>query len=430
MNEPPLLKGLSTVQALKFFSHYGLRTLLVLYLTNELKKGEASSLAISAVFCALIELGSILGGLLADRFLGLRFTTLLGALLLAFGYSCLALENVFFYGLALVMVGGSLFSSNLTGLLSKSYGEEPSQEKGFTFFYVMQNAGAFISTLLCSFLAPVIGYSLCLLFAASGFVAGAFLLFRLRKRLPCEERKPCKKALFLVPALFALFLLALQFEEGMLKALPFLMGAVFLYFLIFHFRTLRPLLIPLLTLILFYALEDQICSSLILFAEKETQRTVLGWEVSGSVIMSINPLVILLLGAWVSKRNFGLFVPLLLTAFSFTVLALCCFFVKEMSILIVIGVVALISLAELMVGPLVLAAASKTASKEQTGMVMGMIPLAFSLAFILSAFLGKMVMGGTSFGQGWVKMAILTFLGACVIKGVTYYAKRRVYRNA
>ena len=77
---------LSFVQLWKFFSHFGVRTLLILYLVDQLHYGDITAFSLNAVFCGLIELSGIFGGYIADRYWGLRKAALIGSLLLTVGY--------------------------------------------------------------------------------------------------------------------------------------------------------------------------------------------------------------------------------------------------------------------------------------------------------------------------------------------------------
>ena len=105
---------LSCVQMWKFFSHFGMRTLLVLYMVDSLRYSDAEAFCINAVFCGLVELGGIFGGIIADRFLGLKRSMIFGSLLLAVGYLSLFSNLSLFVSMSFVIVGCSLFSGNIT----------------------------------------------------------------------------------------------------------------------------------------------------------------------------------------------------------------------------------------------------------------------------------------------------------------------------
>ena len=200
---------------------------------------------------------------------------------------------------------------------------------------------------------------------------------------------------------------------------------------------MRTLLVYLGAMILFFAVEDQICSSLVVFSERVADRTVLGWTVPSSALISVNPVIILLLGALVAKMRFRLSVPFILVALSFGALAFVCFKEISLSFFGVMGMVSLISIAELMIGPVVYSYASEVAAKGKAGMVMGMLPIAFSLAFLLSGSFSKMVAineSGSSlfiYGSGFAKIAVIVLIGGLfleiLMKRYANGAKRSIY---
>ena len=152
-NQPKATFLLSFVQLWNRFSHYGMRTLLVLFMINVLQYPTASALGIYAVFCTLVELGGVFGTMFAEKFLGLRRCIMLGGWIIALGHLSLAL-HLFFPGLALLILGSSLFSTNLTALMGLFYAaDDPRRTSGFTLFYMGINIGAFLATILCGFLS-------------------------------------------------------------------------------------------------------------------------------------------------------------------------------------------------------------------------------------------------------------------------------------
>lgn len=155
MKDAKILTLLSLVQMWKFFSHFGVRILLVLYMVNHLHYSDTRAFGMNAVFCGLVELGGIFGGIIADRYLGLKKSILIGGWLLVAGYFALFFELSLFWAMGLIIAGSSLFSSNITALFGLAYAEEdPKRKKGFTIFYMMQNLGALTSTIICGFICP------------------------------------------------------------------------------------------------------------------------------------------------------------------------------------------------------------------------------------------------------------------------------------
>lgn len=439
--QPKILHLLSFVQMCKFFSHYGIRALLVLYMVNYLHFSDSHAFGVNAVFLGLVELGGIFGGIIADRYLGLRPALMLGGSLLGVGYGCLILKKGLFLSLGMTILGGSLFSSTITALLGSAYAEnDPRREKGFTIFYMMQNLGALISTLLCALIATHYGFHLGFLVASIGMLVGVLTLFWQRDLLPKLNDTLKKKHQVVLFPLLLLFLgigfLAVMSEKIVLPFLPWITVSVFCFFAIRLLKEpnlskdhVRKMLIYLGGLILFFAAEDQICSSLILFSERETNRTLFGWTIPSSVIMSVNPVVIILFGTLVARLRAQIITPLALVAISFGSLALLCLFHIGLSFFGVIAMVTIVSLAELMVGPFVSSIASEVAAKGNPGMVMGMVPIAFSLAFLLGGGFSKMVAieenaaSLTTYGVGFGKIALLALGGGILLQILMQYIK-------
>ena len=173
-----ILTLLSLVQMWKFFSHFGVRILLVLYMVNHLHYSDTHAFGINAVFCGLVELGGIFGGIIADRYLGLKKSVFMGGWLLVVGYFGLFSEAGLFISMGLIITGSSLFSSNIAALLGLIYTENNSRrKKGFTIFYMMQNLGALIATIICGCIASQYGFRWAFAIASSGMIIGNFCFY-------------------------------------------------------------------------------------------------------------------------------------------------------------------------------------------------------------------------------------------------------------
>ncbi|QLE00662.1 peptide MFS transporter [Galbibacter sp. BG1] len=150
------------------FSYYGMRALLVLFLTASLfDEGWAwersDALMLYGWYTGLVYLTPIFGGLIADKILGYRKAVVLGALIMTLGHASMALEgfsSYFFYiGLLGLIIGNGLFKPNVSsivGQLYKSQGKE--KDAGYTIFYMGINAGAFLGILLCGYIGEKVGW--------------------------------------------------------------------------------------------------------------------------------------------------------------------------------------------------------------------------------------------------------------------------------
>ncbi|WP_347159276.1 peptide MFS transporter [Pontibacter chitinilyticus] len=161
------------------FSYYGMRALLVLFLTSSLVEGgwawnREDALQLYGLYTGLVYLTPIIGGYIADKLLGYRKAVILGALLMTLGHGSMALDTqVFFYlGLGLLIIGNGLFKPNISSMVGQLYkNNEDKKDAAYTIFYMGINSGAFLGILLCGYIGEKVGWSY-------GFgLAGVFMLF-------------------------------------------------------------------------------------------------------------------------------------------------------------------------------------------------------------------------------------------------------------
>ncbi|XXF75877.1 peptide MFS transporter [Myxococcaceae bacterium GXIMD 01537] len=163
------------------FSYYGMRALLVLYLLNYLQFQPADSSSVYKWYTSLVYLTPLIGGYLADRFLGLRASIIVGAVLMAAGQFLLMAEPLplFYAALALLIIGNGFFKPNISTMVGKLYKAGDSRrDAAFTIFYMGINIGAFLSPLVCGWLrenagpVPNMGYKYGFGAAGVGMVLG------------------------------------------------------------------------------------------------------------------------------------------------------------------------------------------------------------------------------------------------------------------
>ncbi|WP_417350767.1 peptide MFS transporter [Flavobacterium alkalisoli] len=165
------------------FSYYGMRAILVLFLTASLTGEKAGwgwprehAMALFGSYTALVYLSTMLGGYFADKLIGYRWAVIVGAFLMTLGHASMAIETPFFIylGLAFLVFGTGFFKPNMTSIISEMYKDTPEKKDGaYTVFYMGVNAGAFFGILLCGYLGEKVSWSI-------GFgLAGIFMLFGL-----------------------------------------------------------------------------------------------------------------------------------------------------------------------------------------------------------------------------------------------------------
>lgn len=161
------------------FSYYGMRALLVLFLISAFGLGGwewpiEHAMALYGTYTALVYITPIIGGYIADNYIGYQRAVIIGAIIMTLGHASMAIESshIFLYiGIALLIVGNGFFKPNMTSIISRMYKDTPEKKDGaFTIFYMGVNAGAFLGILLCGYIGEKVGWSY-------GFgLAGIFML--------------------------------------------------------------------------------------------------------------------------------------------------------------------------------------------------------------------------------------------------------------
>jgi POT family proton-dependent oligopeptide transporter len=161
------------------FSFYGMRSLLILFLTSSFVDGgwewtRENASALFGSYVGLVYLSTMLGGYFADKIIGFRWAVVVGAVLMTLGHASMAVETEFsiYLGLILLVFGNGFFKPNMTSIISEMYKDRPEKKDGaYTLFYMGVNAGAFFGILLCGYLGEKVGWSY-------GFgLAGIFMFF-------------------------------------------------------------------------------------------------------------------------------------------------------------------------------------------------------------------------------------------------------------
>jgi proton-dependent oligopeptide transporter, POT family len=425
--QPKALYLLACIVMWECFSYYGMRALLVLYMVAKLGFGDLYAFGVYAVFSGLFELSGVAGSLVAERYIGLRRSIVLGSWLLASGYILLVFELVdfpFYASLGLLVVGYGLFYTNISTLLGLYYKpEDPKREEGFTLFYSAINLGALLAIILCGVVADCYGWSYGFGLAALGMIAGniTWHLFQPLledKGLPPQDvnRFELNLIYLLIIPVILFLALCIKCEALLLPLLPWL-GLTCIAGVSYRlikidtsaWKSLVLLMTYLLSIIVFYGAQEQMGSTLVLFTERFIDRSIGGLSVPATTIMSLNPLAIIVLGPflnWLFKKikspamNETVFLhrrlacAFLIAGGAFLILWIICLFHRDgeaISLLYLVPLILSISMAEVMVGPAVFAACSEISCKYQLGFIMGLIPIGFSLASTFGGLLSKMM---------------------------------------
>jgi POT family proton-dependent oligopeptide transporter len=323
------------------FSYYGMRALLILFLTGSASTGGLNidtrvAGAIYGLYVAGVYLAALPGGWIADRLLGAQRAVWIGGTIIAIGHFTLAVPNqeTFFLGLVLIVIGTGLLKPNISTLVGSLYPEGgPRRDAGFTIFYMGINLGAFLGPIICSTLGEKVNWHYGFAAAGVGMVLG-LVQFGFSKHLlgnagrapetpSPTHRRDWNLVLVGVAALgFAMFLALTgvvkldpvrlaQGAAGVIAGLAILYFAgVFLFGKLTRTETRRVIVIGILFVAsaLFWAGYEQAGSSLNLFAKNFTSRSVeaLKLELAAGWFQSVAPLFVITLAPVVAAVWVGL----------------------------------------------------------------------------------------------------------------------------
>jgi proton-dependent oligopeptide transporter, POT family len=317
------------------FSYYGMRAILVLYLVNALKWDTPHAANLYGTYTMLVYLTPVIGGYLADRFIGTRRSLVIGSIIISLGHFTLAFPGMtaFYAGLGLIIIGTGFFKSNVSTMVGQIYRPgDPRRDSGFTIFYVGINVGAFLGPIICGYLAqnPRFGWHWGFAAAGVGMVLGlvVYLIGR-DKYLPgigvSAERKSDSAGSVSARdlddtgnpvahgAIGAVLGGALGWFLGSGSYLGLLMGLVIGAALTVTVlgthgeerKRVIALFIVVFFVIFFWAAYEQTGSSMNLFADKNTNLKAGSFSIPSSWFQSVNPAVIVIFApifAWMWTR--------------------------------------------------------------------------------------------------------------------------------
>jgi len=443
-------RGLSTLfftELWERFGYYGMRALLILFMTASVETGglgieDSQAYGIYGLYIAMVYLLSLPGGWLADRVLGQQRTVLYGGMLIAVGYLMLAVpsKGVFFAGLAVVAIGTGLLKPNISTIVGQIYTpEDRRRDSGFSIFYMGINLGALLAPLVCGPLGTGVSWQLGFGLAGLGMVVGVFTFAAGRKHLgeaglhPVPVSSPEEAgqirqylrngilALVGVPLVLA----ALHVSgvvtvtlEGLVDGSGFvlLLAVIVLFAWMFlgaewtaeERKRLGVIAVLFFASSLFWSAFEQAGSSLNIFAARYTDNQLFGMSLSATVYQSLNPIYIIVLApvfAWLwirlgpkqpaSPAKFSL--GLIFVGLGFVVMMMAAMKAGtdgKVSPVWLTGCYALHTIGELCLSPVGLSAFTRLAPARVAGLMMGVWFLSIStgnyLGGRLAAFYGEL----------------------------------------
>ena len=443
-------RGLSTLfftEMWERFSYYGMRALLILFMTAPIAAGglgfdTAVAGAVYGLYTSMVYMTSLPGGWVADRLIGQRRAVFYGGIIIASGHFSMAFPSLttFYVGLALIVIGTGLLKGNAAVIVGALYGpKDHRRDAGFSIYYMGINLGGFIAPLVCGYLGQRVNWHIGFAAAGVGMVLGLIQYVAGAKYLgdaglhPAPAKSPAEAAQLRTRAqlaggiaLVAIAALAVGMYTGATpitaKQIADAAGYALVLIVVVFFgwlfmsgdwtpgerRRLYAIALLFVASTIFWSEFEQAGSTLNLFADRATRTSILGWEFPSSYFQSLQPLFIITFApvfAWVwiklgprepsSPAKFGL--GLLFVGAGFAILVVAARMaetgVKVAPWWLVVTYL-LHTFGELSLSPVGLSATTKLAPARVVGLMMGVFYLAISVGnFIggrLSSLYGSM----------------------------------------
>ena len=424
-NHPKGLFILFFAEMWERFSYYGMRALLVLYLTKHFLFTDGQAYGIYGAYTTLVYVTPVIGGVLADRYLGQRKAVLFGAILLVLGHLGMAFEgepvkvasersasimNIFYLSLALIIAGVGFLKANISAIVGELYEKTDERRDGaFTIFYVGINLGAFGGALIAGGLGETFGWKYGFGLAGIGMLFGLIAFMWGKPLLEGAGEPPNPAALtakkfgalstewiiYLATFVGIAVIWFLIQDQGAVKWVLYIAFAVVYGWIILtsvlnlppHPRNrIFAALILITVQVLFWALFEQAGSSLSLYTDRSVDRTIFGQEIKTSVFQSLNAMYIVLLGplfaalwVWLGKHNldpsapakFGLGVIQLGLGFLVLVWGATAAGAGMTPVIFIFLIYLLHTTGELCLSPVGLSAMTRLSTPKMVGLIMG-----------------------------------------------------------
>ncbi len=457
-SQPPAIYMIFFTEMWERFSYYGMRALLVLYLVNSVHMPRADALQIYATYTGLVYLTPMIGGYLADRFLGKRKGVLIGGSIMALGHFIMAFPEFLNLALGLLIVGNGFFKANMATLLGDLYHKgDPRRDGGFTIYYMGVNLGAFLGPLIAGYLGEKHGWHWG--FAAAGFGMGfGVVLFTMLQDKLGQAGLPAGKtrlgvgdyiqclvfvvaAIPLVYAVMAVWSVLGPIWASIPDIIKFVLPIGLLTGLLTYIKRTcsreefdgsLAILILGVFVVFFWMAFEQGGGTMNLFADVQTDRMMFGWEIPATWFQTINAIGIVLLGIpfamfWVvlDQTRFVLSTPakmafgIIIVGLGFVVLAIADAQTvggAKVGPQWLVIVYLLHTMGELCLSPVGLSMVTKLAPARLVALMMGIWYLANAIANYLAGTLEAMLASSkiplywflvcSSLGAGFVLLAV------------------------
>lgn len=423
---PKALFILFMVELWERFSYYGMRALLILYMTAKIMDGgfaltDAEAYGIYGAYGALVYLTPLIGGYFADKLIGFRRAITIGAILMAIGQFTLFMNNdvTFYIGLAILVVGNGFFKPNISSMVGRFYADGDKRRDGaFTLFYMGINMGAFLAPLTCGAIGENEGWQYGFLTAGIGMLIG-YLVFLFGQKsgayedIGVEADMKIEKNLVsfipnnILPYIASLVMIVLATAlikyNDVVDVMLVILASGVIGFLLWQANQMEKeakqriwvIVILLLFTTIFWTFFELAGSALSLFTARNVDRTLFGFEINTTFFQSFNPLFIMAFAPifsylWIKLANankepaapykFGF--GLVLLGFGFLALQLggASASAGLVPAIFMVFLYLLHTIGELALSPVGLSLVTKLSPKQMVGFMMGIWFLSSSIA--------------------------------------------------
>lgn len=319
------------------FTFYGMRALLILFMTSQLFYPDAKANHIYGSYQALVYAMPLFGGMLADRLLGFRRSIVFGGIVMALGSFVMAIpsEVAFYVGMGFIVVGNGFFKPNISSIVGRLYTEnDPRRDSGFSLFYMGINVGALLGGLACGYVGQQINWHLGFGLAGIFMIVGLFVFNRGKHLLDGKGEAADESALsrpsfiglradrsvyLLAVCCIPVFAATLWYYKVMDYVFNPLGVAALVYLLYLAFsqkeRAAKQMMFAAIAMIffsvLFWGFYEQAGGSLNLYALRNVDLSLFGGQESAAAVNNgVNPLLVILLSpvfavlwVWLSSRR-------------------------------------------------------------------------------------------------------------------------------
>jgi POT family proton-dependent oligopeptide transporter len=449
ITHPKALYTLFATEMWERFSYYGMRALLTLYLTAELANGgfglsREESLTMYAIFTGLVYLTPILGGWIADKFLGKRKTVYIGGLVMAVGQFLLAASGflahsldpvtrlfVFNFGLGVLIIGNGFFKPNISTIVGDFYDDnDPRKDSAFNIFYMGINLGAILGPFIAGALGENVQWGYGYLAAGIGMLIGVLWMKTREATLEDKGLPPNTpenklvldgkdwRDIFTYAIGLIISTFAIVYVWGMLpdnvtsiiSYIGFTAGVLGLGYVIYQGTSgsaewSRMIVILILAFfnIAFWAGFEQAGGTMNLFAKENTNRLIFGWDMPATWFQNINPIAILIFAPifsimWLKldamkynpRTPIKFAIGLFLGAIAFWIMTQASHAADGgnlVSPLWLVVVYTVLTLGELMLSPIGLSMITKLAPRKLVSVVMGLWMASFAAGNYLAGMM-------------------------------------------